>query len=158
MPRKTKPTLFELRQLRSIADLQFGKGAGEILFPDNILVEHSKATKRIRYIYLGDKRLCSYRVTDGFLVPSLLAGEILHKNNLGAKVVAHLDAEPFIKKGKSLFAKHVIEVDDGISAKDEVLIVNNQGKLLGIGTAKLPTLLMKEMKRGVAVDTRKGKE
>ena len=155
MSRET-PSDYELRKLRSIADYQFGKGSGEVLFSDEITIERSKATKRIRFIYLEDERICSFRVQDGFLIPSLLGGKILYENNFANKVKVLQEAEPFVRKGKSLFAKHVIEADLGISAKEEVILINEHGDFIGIGTSKLSANLMLEMQNGVAVDTRKG--
>lgn len=152
------PSTYELRKLRGIADYQFGKGAGEVLFTDDITIERSRGTKRIRFIYLDNKRICSFRVRDGFLIPSLLGGEILYKNNFAYRVKVIQEAEPFVRKGKSLFAKHVIEADQGISSKEEIILINEQGDFIGIGTAKLSAELMLEMQSGVAVDTRKGVE
>lgn len=156
MQKLEKPTPFDLRQIQSIADFQFGKGAGDILFTEDTLVERSRGTNRIRYIYRKNERICSFRVRDGFLVPSILGGEILHKNNFGFQVIVNDDAEPFVRDSKTVFSKHVVDADDDISAKDEVIITNQKGEFLGIGTAKIPGKLIKEMKSGVAVSTRKG--
>ena len=105
---------------------------------------------------MNNERICSFRVRDGYLVPSILGGEILHKNNFGFKVIVNEDAEPFVRDGKTVFSKHVVDVDDDISIKDEVIITNQKGDFLGIGTAKIPGKLIKEMKSGVAIATRKG--
>jgi len=156
MRKLEKPTPFDFRQIQSIADFQFGKGAGNILFPEETMIERSRGTNRIRYIYRNNERICSFRVRDGYLIPSILGGEILHKNNFGPKVIVNEDAEPFVRDGKTVFSKHVVDVDDDISAKDEVIITNQKGKFLGIGTAKIPGKLIKEMNSGVAVATRKG--
>ena len=152
------PTDFELRRLKAIADFQYGKGAGDALFSKNISIERSRGTKRIRFVYQGKIRVCSFRPKDGYLVPSLLGGEILHKNGLGFVVIISSEAEPFVRKGKTVFAKHVLEADGGISPKEEVIITNLNKEYLGIGTAKISGPLMLEMDRGVAVNTRKGVE
>jgi 7-cyano-7-deazaguanine tRNA-ribosyltransferase len=156
MQKQEKPTQFDLKQIRAIADFQFGKGAGEVLFSEKTMVERSKGTRRIRYIYRNNERICSFRVRDGFLIPSLIGGEILHKNNYGYKVTVNEDAEPFVRDGKTVFSKHVLDLDEDISAKDEVIIINQEGEFLGIGTAKISGKLIREMKSGVAVATRKG--
>ena len=156
--KRESPSFFELRQLKCIADIQFGIGSGNVLFPNNVLVERSKSTKRIRYVYLDEHRICSYRVTDGFLVLSLFGGELLHNANCGNKVICHPDAEPFIRKSKSLFSQHVIDSDEYILVKDEVIITNKTNEFLGVGTAKLSSFYMQHLKRGVAVNTRKGKK
>ncbi len=156
MQKQEKPSSFDLKQIRTIADFQFGKGAGEALFSEETMVERSKGTKRIRYIYRNKERICSFRVRDGFLIPSILGGEILHKNNFGFTVIVNEDADPFVRDGKTVFSKHIVDLDEGISAKDEVIVTNQKGEFLGIGTAKISGKLMKEMKSGVAVAIRKG--
>lgn len=155
MSRET-PNHFELRRLKSLADFQFGKGAGDALLFDDITIERSRGTKRIRFVFHNEIRICSFRPRDGYLVPSLLGGEILHKNGFGLVVVISSDAEPFVRKGKTVFAKHVIKADKEISVKEEIIITNLENEYIGIGTAKISGPLMLEMDRGVAVDTRKG--
>ena len=152
------PNYFELRRLKTIADFQFGNGAGDALFSDDITIERSRGTKRIRFVFQNKVRICSFRPKDGYLVPSLLGGEILYKNGFGYTVVISSEAEPFVRRGKTVFSKHVIEADGEISSKEEVIITNTDKEYIGIGTAKISGPLMLEMDRGVAVDTRKGVE
>jgi len=156
MTKFEKPSAADLRKIQSIADFQFGKGAGEILFSRNIEIERSKGTNRIRFIYHEKVRICSFRVRDGFLVPSIVGGELLHNNDFGFKVMVNDDSEPFVRDGKTVFAKHILEADKQISIKDEVILINQNNEFLGIGTAKISGTMMKEMNKGVAVSTRKG--
>ena len=156
MSRLEKPNQFDLRQLKGIADFQFGKGSGDVLFPEGTLIERSKGTKRIKFAYVENKRICSFRAQDAFLVLSLIGAKILFDHDLGLRVKIIEEVEPFIRKGKSVFSKHVFEADKEIAPKDEVLIINHLEEFIGIGTAKIPGKLMKEMTSGVAVDTRKG--
>jgi predicted RNA-binding protein len=60
-----------LAKVRSIADYQFGKGVGALLFPDNIEIQYSPRTGRIRFINLDGERLATLRPTDGVLSLSL---------------------------------------------------------------------------------------
>lgn len=62
----------------------------------------------------------------------------------------------FIAAGKSVFAKHVVEVDEEIRANDEVVVVNTADKLLATGRAVLSAFEMLEMERGMAVKVRQG--
>ncbi len=156
MSLKGKPTNVEMDLLKSVADYQFGKGAGKALFSSDTTIERSRSTNRIRYVYKNKKRIFSFRVNDGFLIPSIEGGKLLHENKLGFSVTANDDAEPFIREGKSLFAKHVVQADQGISPKDEVFIKNTKGEIIAIGTAKLSTNLLLEMDMGVGVTIRKG--
>ena len=156
MTKHEKPNYAELKKIQKIADFQFGQGSGEVLFSGNIEVERSKGTNRIRFIYRDGIRICSFRVRDGFLVPSLAGGTLLHENNLGFKVIVNEDSEPFVRDGKTVFAKHVLEADQDISIKDEVIITNQNNEFLGIGTAKITGSMMIERDKGTAVSTRNG--
>ena len=89
---------------------------------------------------------------------SLEGGEKLHSVGLGKYVIANNEAEPFIRKSRSLFAKHVVTADREIAVRDEVIIVNEKKEFIGVGIAKLPGIHMTEMNSGVAVETRKGKK
>lgn len=80
------------------------------------------------------------------------------KDLLGRKytVMVENEAEPFIREGKSVFAKFVSEASEVIRANDEVLVISEQGALLAIGNAVLGGKEMVEFQRGVAVENRWG--
>jgi 7-cyano-7-deazaguanine tRNA-ribosyltransferase len=156
MTKLVKINAADLKKLRSIADFQFGQGAGEVLFSEDTEVERSKGTNRIRFVYRNKERIFSFRVRDGFLVPSLIGGEMLYVKGYGLNVVVNNDSEPFVRNGKTVFAKHVVKADSRIKIKDEVLIFNQNKEFLGIGTARISGDMMREMNKGVAVSTRKG--
>jgi predicted RNA-binding protein (TIGR00451 family) len=64
------------------------------------------------------------------------------------------EISPFITKGRSVFAKHVIQVDPKLRARDEALIVNQDDKLLAVGKTYLCPQEMLELTRGTAVRVR----
>jgi len=80
--------------------------------------------------------------------------ENVKKQRLWVKVPA--EAEPFIAKGKSVFAKHVVEVDNEIRPQEEVVVINEKKEVLAVGKALLTGKEMKAFKRGVAVRVRRG--
>jgi len=55
-----------------------------------------------------------------------------------------------------VFAAHVAKADDSIHAKDEVIVVDENGKVLAVGRALLSGSEMKAFKTGVAVKVRHG--
>src|SRR3974390_3001408 len=65
-----------LEQMRTIADYQFGRGAGRALFPDGTAFVLSR-TGRVRQITGDDKRIATVRANDGFLILSTFGGERL---------------------------------------------------------------------------------
>src|SRR5512135_3439764 len=103
-------------RVRSIADYQFGKGIGTKLFPDNVKIELSPRTGRIRYINLDGERLATLRPTDGLLSLSIKAAQFLATNAPEAKcfVTVQNDVSKFIAAGGDVFAVHVVKVDDSI--------------------------------------------
>ncbi|WP_455364985.1 PUA domain-containing protein [[Eubacterium] cellulosolvens] len=155
-----KPTEFELIKLRGIANYQFGKGAGERLFPKSISIEVSRRTKKIRSIYFRDTLLATLRPTNGLFALTIFGADRLMKNRATKylKVCIQSDISPFIIKGGDVFAKHVIRASPRLKPQEEVLIVDKSGKLLAVGRAILSGEEMLSFKSGVAVKVRKGIE
>lgn len=141
-----------------MADYQFGKGAGRLLFPRNVKIEYSKKTGRIRYVYLNDARLATMRPTDGLFSLSLVGAQRLvrHRDRAKCIVTVKNDVAEFVAAGGDVFAVHVVNADDEIRSKDEVIIVNETGSILAVGRAVLSSEEMTAFKRGVAVRVRRG--
>ena len=148
----------DISKIKAIADYQFGFGAGEALFSGNINIEKSKKTGKIRHIYDGKVLIVNMRASDSFLILSKEGAKRLHNamNYPQNRVVVNKDAEPFALDGKSVFCKFVSDCDDNIRSNDEVLIVNEEDKLLGYGKTLLGSCEIKEFDSGQAVKTRKG--
>lgn len=153
------PQQSHLKRVRTIADYQFGSGAGEALFPDNVEFQLS-TTKRIRQILLYNNRIATVRAKDGMLTLSIMGAGKLHAfiKYPGHRVVVNSDASPFVAKGKTAFARHVVAVDPDIRAGGEVLVVDENDRLLATGKAVLAPLEMLSFKKGIAVDVRSGIE
>lgn len=66
------------------------------------------------------------------------------------------EAEPFVAKGKSVFAKHVVEADKEIRPQEEVIVINGKNRVLAVGRSILTGKEMTAFKRGVAVRVRRG--
>ncbi|TDA27747.1 MAG: pseudouridine synthase [Archaeoglobi archaeon] len=148
-----------LKIVRMIADYQFGKGAGIALFPNTCTLIYSKNGK-IRQILDGGRRIATLKADSGLLTLSVEGARRLQKVFPFPKhrVVVLNEVSQFIADGKSVFAKHVVAVDEKIRANDEVLVVNERDELLATGKALLSAFEMLELKRGVAVRTRQGSE
>lgn len=148
-----------LKRARIIADFQFGRGAGDALFPEDTTCKLSN-TRRLRYLYAGTERIATVRANDGLLTLSMLGAERLHALFAPPtlRVTVSEDAAPFVIKGGNVFAKHVLSVDQRIRAGEEVLIVDAQDNLLATGKAILAPEEMLKIKRGIAVETRKAAE
>mgnify|MGYP003878085871 CR=1 FL=1 len=143
--------------LRVIADYQFGKGVGKVLFPDTCSFMLS-SSGRIRQVFDNGIRIATLKPDSGWFTLSI-EGARRVKEALSfpkMRVVVIDEVSEFIASGKSVFAKHVVEVDEEIRANDEVVVVNTADELLATGKALLSAFEMLEMERGVAVKVRQG--
>lgn len=154
MPEKTG----DLWKIRCIADYQFGKGVGIVLFPENVDIVYSKRTGRVRHVYLDGKRLVTLRPRDGFFSLTVFGAKRIVENvkPLRYWVKVQDDVSSFIAEGKSVFAKHVVDADEEIRPMEEVIVINSERKVLAVGKATLTGKEMKAFKRGVAVKVRRG--
>ena len=147
-----------LQKIRSIADYQFGRSVGEKLFPNNVEIVYSKRTGRIRHIYLGKKMLATLRPTNGLFSLTITGAKrmIEHVKPKRLWVRIQEEAIPFVAKGKSVFAKHVIDADKEIRPQEEVIVIDDKDEVLAVGRAILTGEEMTAFKRGVAVRVRRG--
>ncbi|MCK4286812.1 MAG: pseudouridine synthase [Candidatus Lokiarchaeota archaeon] len=149
-----------LRQVKAISDYQFGKGITNLLFKDinSIRIERSSTTQKIRYIFLENNLILTLRPNNGFFTLSIHSARIII-NNFGSpklRVVVLNEISEFIKKGRNVFCKHVVDIDENLRPLDEVIVVNQDDELLAIGRLKLPKIYVKSFSRGIAVNVRKG--
>jgi uncharacterized protein with predicted RNA binding PUA domain len=146
--------------LRTVADYQFGAGAGQALFPtDGSLSVSHTSSGRPRQVRSGGERLATYG-TDGRFTLGLAGG----RRFAGAfgpprlRVVVGSESEPYVREGRNAFAKFVREVDPRVRPRDEVLVEDVEGNLLAVGRASLSGDGMDDFETGVAVAVRHGAE
>jgi predicted RNA-binding protein (TIGR00451 family) len=146
-----------LYRIRSIANYQFGRSAGKALFPDNVNVRLSHRTGRVRHIYYEDELLATLRPTDGLFSLGIQGARRLLKlkpHRLWVKILD--DAKDFVSSGRSVFAKHVIDCDQEIRTGEEVVVLDDNNRLLATGRAALSGEEMKTFNQGVAIRVRRG--
>ncbi|NHJ47035.1 MAG: pseudouridine synthase [Asgard group archaeon] len=156
--KEQKPDAWTLRQLKAIAQYQFGKGFDKILAPNSIMVTFSKSTKKVREVSLDGKRLASMRATDGLYSLGLDGALriIAATKSPKRRVIVQSDVGEFISEGKNVFAKHVVKVDPKIMPADEVVVVSEEDELLAVGKAHLSAEYMLAFQKGIAVKVRYG--
>ena len=147
---------FDRRRISAVADMQFGRGASEALFSGSTNIVKSKQTGKIRNVLCDGSHVVSMRAEDGLFTLKIAGGLQLHKRMKFPllRVVVTDDAVPFIKDGKSLFAKFVSDCDPDLRPYDECLLVDRQDTYLGIGRTLLTRQEMLSFQHGVAVKTR----
>jgi len=148
----------DFQRILSVADYQFGKGVGRLLFPRNVKIGYSKRTGRIRYVYLNGVRLVTMRPTDGLFSLSLNGAKRLacHRDRAKCFVTIKNDVTEFAAAGGDVFAVHVVSADEEIRSSDEVIVVDDRKRVLAVGRAMLSSREMAAFKRGVAVKVRRG--
>lgn len=145
---------FDIMKLRAMANYQFGVNVGHKLFPENIKVKKSKRGK-IKYVYLEGSLIAVIRAKDGFILPTIEGAKLIYRSLKGKKtVLVSRNVEEFVRRGKNLFAKHVVKSDVGIRPGEEVFVVNEDGELIAVGKAILSGEEMINLDRGVAVKVR----
>ena len=155
---KKNANRLELLKLRSIGNYQFGKSAGNVLFPKGIIIKHSNRTGKIRHIYLEERLLATLRPRDGQLALTLEGAKLLlsKRRSLPAYVTVNNDVAPFIKSGKNVFARHVTQADKELRPGDEVIVINENRDLLAVGRSALSGEEIKAFDSGVGIRVRKG--
>jgi len=147
----------EVVMLKALLEYQFGKGAGRLL-DGYVKVRRSPSTGRVREVYADGLLVGTVRASDGFFVPSFEGAEkllrVLPYPRL--RVVVPDDIAEFTAMGRTVFCKHVIDIDPEIRPGDEVFVVNTSGRLVALGKAVLGGLMIASKKTGKAVKVRKG--
>jgi len=96
------------------------------------------------------------RASDGMFTLKIDGAKLLHDYFKYPKlrVIIENDAIPFIKEGKSVFAKFVLDCDECLRPLDECIIVSKNDELIGVGRCLLNRFEMINFDYGIAVKTR----
>ncbi|MHA2374236.1 MAG: tRNA-guanine transglycosylase, partial [Candidatus Thorarchaeota archaeon] len=123
-------------------------------------IKFSRSTGKIRHVQRGKEILFTLVPTTGLLTPTYIGGLELLAAGINSRYIVTMDkdAADFVAKGKSALAKFVETADDALRAGEEVLVVNQQEELLGVGKALLSGKEMLVFTRGVAVNIRHSRE
>ncbi|TGC07224.1 archaeosine synthase subunit alpha [Methanolobus halotolerans] len=129
--------------MRSLADYQFGKGAGEILVPESATI---KGPFPKYQIFLGKEQLVTLIPQYGTIAVTIAGAELMLSSG---RYVVNID--DFVPRG-SLLAPGVLKADPLIRPGDEVFVSGE--KAICVGRAAMSGIEMQESGRGVAIDLR----
>jgi conserved protein with predicted RNA binding PUA domain len=145
-------------------DAVFGAGVSDAL-PDDIQFSFSRRTGRIKNFSIGDRLAITLR-TNGGLALTIMGAQFLLENSklFWENCVKPIpEAVPFVSEGRSLFCKHVEWCGSNVKVGSDVAIINgnngtegNDTRVIAVGVAILPSKLMKQYRKGVAVKVRQG--
>jgi len=149
----------DLLTLYHIASYQFGFEAADLLFKNisgDIKIKKSRKTKKIRYIYINNELFLVLRARDGlFSLTHLSATKLLGLKPPSLRVIVSNEAVPFVKEGKSVFARFVIDVDKSLRRGDEVIVVSSRDELIAIGKMMVSGEEAMELETGEIVKIKK---
>ncbi len=123
------------------------------IIPEDVKIEKSKKTGRIRFVYGNEKLLLALRASDYMPIIHWIGEEFVKRKSWF--VMVPRDIKQFIRDGKSVFAKFVKDADERIRPGMEVVIVDDSWNMLATGTAVMSGTEMVSAMEGVAVKTRR---
>ena len=156
-PRAADP---DLLRVRAVLDMQFGRGAADILDGRKVEFVKSRNTGKIRNVVVDGVHAFSMRAHDGRLTPKIEGARMLMKVLPAHAMRVTVEDEPaeFAAKGNNVFAKFVAECDPDIRPGDSVMVVNTKGELAAVGRALMVRSEMLAFKRGIAVRVKEAAE
>ncbi len=137
-------------------DALFGEGLSDAL-PADIQLEFSRRTGRIKNFSIGG-RLAGTLRTDGGIALTIAGAQHFLDNSKQFRescVAPVQEAMPFVSEGRSLFCRHVEWCGSNVKVGSDVAVIDSS-KVIAVGVAILPSGLMKQYSRGVAVKIREG--
>ena len=143
----------DIDMCRAVLDMQFGKGAGDLLAGRKVEFVKSRKTGRVRNVLADGVHVLSLRAYDGLFTLKLEGAKLLANLLPHPKMRVIVEDEPaeFAAKGANVFAKFVADCDDGIRPGDDVMVVDTKENLVAVGKALMNREEMLAFGRGIAV-------
>jgi uncharacterized protein with predicted RNA binding PUA domain len=146
--------------IAAILQFQFNENFAKTFFqtfPD-FKIQFSGRTGKIKQLHLNNQLLATYKPQYGNFSFSISAIQQILPSipppRFRVKILTAVAS--FIEQGKSVFAKHVIEIDPEQRAGDEVFVVDETDRLLALGKLNLPPYQLRNFTNGTAVKVRHG--
>lgn len=146
---------FYIDKILYTVDYLFGNNTNELFHDKEISYKLSNNTNKLRFIYVDDKLFATVKANGTYSL-TLEAAKILleHSNYMMNSVIIIDEIKEYIKEGKSVFNKHVIDAGKNIFPGSEAIIINKNKELIGIGKAITSFEIMKKSNIGVAIKVR----
>ena len=147
----------EFRRLAIMVDYLYGRGVSRVLPKEGVRLVYSRRSGRVKLVFIGEKLFATVK-PNGSMALSLFGASVLLQSRrfLDNCVVVNEDAAQFVRSGRSVFCKFVLRAGRNIRPRSEVVVLNSQGQLLGVGLAILAGKFMTQFKTGAAAKVREG--
>jgi uncharacterized protein with predicted RNA binding PUA domain len=142
-------------KVRAHVDALFGSGVSIALA--EMQFEFSRRTGRIKNFSIAGTLAGTLRTDGGIALTTPGAQHLLDSSRQFREncVIPVQEAVPFVSEGRSLFCRHVEWCGSNVKAGSDVAVIDGT-KVIAVGAAILPSALMKQYSRGVAVKIREG--
>ncbi|AAY80041.1 PUA domain-containing protein [Sulfolobus acidocaldarius] len=146
----------EMRYIYDVLSYQFSPSLSDCIFikHNKFLIQRSINTDKIRDILTLDRKLfLVLRAQDNLFSITEASGNDIKECSKppSFRVMIQKEISEFILQGKNVFCKFVVDADPMIRYGDEVLVVDEDDRLLAIGRAKVSGEEIKQYKKGLAV-------
>ena len=148
----------DLIRAKAVSRYQFGIDATDALFRGKIELVISKNTGKIRNVISDGEHILSMRAGDGFYtlrkegadrIVSAVPAPFM-------RIVVNNDAVPFVSEGRNVFSQFVTGCDENLVPMDEVMVTDENDKVIATGRMILVADEIRSFKKGVAVKVRSG--
>ena len=145
-----EPSKDQLKAIKALLSYQFDEKVAKSFIAQPLMIE--VRNRKIRYIYLEGKRIMTLRPTDFCFTISIDAGKIILGSSEPPKY--RVEVREDVEYRGDIMGIDVISSDPAIRPGDEVVIVGEGDKILGVGKAKVPGFMMNSMGPGEVVRIR----
>ncbi len=155
---KLKASGFLLEKVFGVVSYLYGKDFAEASLDGDIEVEVSPRTGRIRHVYVNGALAYTVRASDGYFLFTVHTAKLVYEVKGVRKwfVKVREDAAPYIAEGRTVFAKHVVDVYPEVRAGTHVMVVSESDKVVAVGRAALSAEEMLSFNTGIAVKVKSG--
>lgn len=144
MRRKASPE--EIEVLKAIAAFQWDWNVAFSLFPKDDEFSVDVRRGRVRHVILKGRVYLTLRPNDGLFSLSISAAE---------RIISSTDSPRFrlvVKRDReirgSILARDIVDIDPGLRPGDEVVIVDREDSLIGVGRLRVPVNMMEGLVYG----------
>jgi len=150
----------DILRARAVLDMQFGKGAADMLDGRKVELVKSRNTGKLRRVIIDGEHALSMRAHDGRFTLRIEGARRLMEVLGPPRMRVTTEDEPaeFAAKGNNVFAKFVVDCDQDIRPGDDVMVVNTRQELVATGRALMNREEMLAFKRGIAVRVKNAAE
>ena len=145
------------RQLALMTDYLFGRGVSRALPRSGFRLFYSRRSGRVKLIHHEGKLFATVK-PNGAIALSMYGATILSRSPRFKENCVQVSDEvaEFVEGGKSVFCKFVKWAGKNVYPKSEVAIIDESGRVIGVGMAIMNGAVMTQFKSGPAVKVRAG--